>query len=103
LSQVSGEQNVSDQMNYARVISLNFRSADDLEIFYHKWDNWFPENMPIAISRTLVKTAENSTLMVAVYETEEIAERARKIVENFFQMETQRIHDIIEFHGEVMK
>jgi len=41
--------------------------------------------------------------MVAVYETEEIAERARKIVENFFQMETQRIHDIIEFHGEVMK
>ena len=56
-------------MNYARVISLNFRSADDLEIFYHKWDNWFPENMPIAISRTLVKTAENSTLMVAVYET----------------------------------
>jgi len=90
-------------MNYARVISLNFRSADDLEIFYHKWDNWFPENMPIAISRTLVKTAENSTLFVAVYETEEIAERARKIVENFFQMETQRIHDIIEFHGEVMK
>ena len=90
-------------MNYARVISLNFRSADDLEIFYHKWDNWFPEHMPTAISRTLVKTAENSTLMVAVYETEEIAERAREIVENFFQMETQRIHDIIEFHGEVMK
>ena len=90
-------------MNYARVISLNFRSADDLEIFYHKWDNWCPENMPIAISRTLVKTAANSTLMVAVYETEEIAERAREIVENFFQMETQRIHDIIEFHGEVMK
>ena len=71
-------------MNYARVISLNFRSADDLEIFYHKWDNWFPENMPTAISRTLVKTAENSTLMVAVYETEEIAEKAREIVENFF-------------------
>ena len=90
-------------MNYARVISLNFRSADDLEIFYHKWDNWFPENMPTAIGRTLVKTAENSTLMVAVYETEEIAEKAREIVENFFQMETQRIHDIIEFHGEVMK
>ena len=90
-------------MNYARVISLNFRSVDDSEIFNYKWDNWFPENMPIAISRTLVKTAANSTLMVAVYETEEIAERAREIVENFFQMETKRIHDIIEFHGEVMK
>ncbi len=90
-------------MNYARVISLNFRSVDDLEIFNHKWDNWFPENMPIAISRTLVKTAANSTLMVAVYETKEIAERAREIVENFFQMETKLIHDIIEFDGEVMK
>ena len=90
-------------MNYARVISLNFRSADDLEIFYHKWDNWFPENMPSAISRTLVKTAANSTLMMTVYETEEIAERAREIVEKFFQMETKGTHDIIEFHGKVMK
>ena len=50
-----------------------------------------------------MKTAANSTLMVAVYETKEIAERAREIVENFFQMETKRIHDIIEFHGEIMK
>ena len=51
-------------------------------------------------------TCENGSkfdLMMTVYKTEEIAERAREIVENFFQMETQRIHDIIEFHGEVMK
>lgn len=41
--------------------------------------------------------------MMTVYKTEEIAERAREIVEKFFQMETKRIHDIIEFHGEVMK
>ena len=59
--------------------------------------------MPSAISRTLVKTAANSTLMMTVYETEEIAERAREIVEKIFQMETKRIHDIIEFHGKVMK
>ena len=41
--------------------------------------------------------------MMTVYKTEEIAERAREIVEKFFQMETKRIHDIIEFHGKVMK
>ena len=31
--------------------------------------------------------------MMTVYKTEEIAERAREIVEKFFQMETKRIHD----------
>ena len=93
---------LESKMKYARVISLELKSAQDLETFYKKWDKWFPENMPKAVSRTLVRTSPNSTLMMAVYESEDIAEQARKIVQRFFNLETEHLHDIIEFHGEVM-
>ena len=90
-------------MKYARVISIELKSAEDLEAFYHKWDKWFPENMPKADSRTLVRTSPNSTLMMAVYESEDIAEQAREVVQRFFNQEVEHLHDIIEFHGEVMR
>jgi len=54
-------------MKYARVINIELKSSQDLEIFYKKWEKWLPENMPKAISRTLVRTSPNSTLMMAVY------------------------------------
>ena len=82
-------------MKYARVISIELKSAEDLETF--------PENMPKAVSRTLVRTSPNSTLMMAVYDSEDIAEQARKIVQRFFNLETEHLHDIIDFHGEVMR
>ena len=90
-------------MKYARVISIELKSAEDLEAFYYKWDKWFPENMPKAVSRTLVRTSPNSTLMMAVYESEDIAEQARDVVQRFFNLETEHLHDIIDFHGEVMR
>ena len=67
-------------MKYARVISIEFKSAEDLDEFYGKWDIWFPDNMPLAVSRTMVRTASNSTLMMAVYDNEEIAEEAKAAV-----------------------
>ena len=90
-------------MKYARVISIELKSAEDLETFYNKWDKWFPENMPKAVNRTLVRTSPNSTLMMAVYESEDKAEKARKVVQRFFNLEAEHLHDIIEFHGEVMR
>ena len=90
-------------MKYARVISIELKSAKDLEAFYYKWDKWFPENMPKADSRILVRTSPNSTLMMAVYESEDIAEQAREVVQRFFNLEVEHLHDIIEFHGEVMR
>jgi hypothetical protein len=72
-------------MKYARVINIELKSSQDLEIFYKKWEKWLPENMPKAVSRTLVRTSPNSTLMMAVYESEEIAESAREIVQKFFR------------------
>ena len=56
-----------------------------------------------AISRTSVRTGENSTLLMAIYKTEEMAERAREMADNFFKMEAQHLHEIIDFHGPVME
>ena len=100
LSQFPG---LESKMKYARVISIELKSAEDLETFYNKWDRWFPENMPKAVNRTLVRTSPNSTLMMAVYESEDNAEQARKVVQRFFNLEAEHLHDIIEFHGEVMR
>jgi hypothetical protein len=89
-------------MKYARVINIELKSPQDLEIFYKKWEKWLPENMPKAVSRTLVRTSPNSTLMMAVYESEEIAEQAREVVQRFFELASEHMHDVVELHGEVM-
>jgi hypothetical protein len=89
-------------MKYARVINIELKSSQDLEIFYKKWEKWLPENMPKAVSRTLVRTSPNSTLMMAVYESEEIAESAREVVHKFFDLASEHMHDVVELHGEVM-
>jgi len=89
-------------MKYARVINIELKSSQDLEIFYKKWEKWLPENMPKAVSRTLVRTSPNSTLMMAVYESEETAESAREVVQKFFDLASEHMHDVVELHGEVM-
>ncbi|NCX28957.1 MAG: hypothetical protein EBX20_09945, partial [Rhodobacterales bacterium] len=83
-------------MKYARVINIELKSSQDLEIFYKKWEKWLPENMPKAVSRTLVRTSPNSTLMMAVYESEEIAEHAREVVQRFFELASEHMHDVVE-------
>jgi hypothetical protein len=39
---------------------------------------------------------------LATYETEEIADEAKAIIETFFNVVAEHVHDIIAFHGEVM-
>ena len=90
-------------MAFARVVNLEYKSAEDVENYFKKWANWAPDNMPEAISRTSVRTGENSTLLMAVYKTEELAEQAREIADKFFKMEAEHLHDIIGFHGPVME
>ena len=88
---------------YARVVNLEYKSAEDIEIYFRKWEEWAPDNMPEAISRTKVRTGENSTLLMAIYKTEEMAERAREMADEFFKMEAQHLHEIIDFHGPVIE
>ena len=52
--------------------------------------------MPEDISRINVRTGENSALLMAIYKTEEVADK-------FFEMEAQHLHEIIDFHGPVME
>lgn len=59
--------------------------------------------MPNSVNRTLVRPSPIYTLMMAVYEREDMAMKARKIVQRFFDLSAERLHDIIEFHGEVMR
>ena len=59
--------------------------------------------MPKAVNRTLVKTLPNSSLMMAVYETEDIAEQARIVIQKFFNLKAEHMHEIIEFHGDLLR
>ena len=55
-----------------------------------------------ALSRTSIRTSENSLLLLTTYETDEIADEAKAIIEPFFKAVTEHVHDIFAFHGEVM-
>ena len=90
-------------MAYARVLNMEFKSGEDLEIFIGKWKNWFPENMPNVLSRTIVRTAENAFLLMATYEKEETATEAKEKVGQFFKTQANHIHEIIDFHGPVIE
>ena len=65
-------------MAYARIVNLEYKSAEDLEIYFKKWEKWAPDNMPEAIRRTNVRTGENSTLLMAIYRTEEWQKKPEK-------------------------
>ena len=89
-------------MAYGRLVSIEFKSKEDLVIFRNAWSNWWPDNVPTVLSRTSIRTSDNSLLLLATYETEEKAEEAKVIIEKFFEMLAHHVHEIIAFHGEVM-
>ena len=89
-------------MRYARVVNLEYKSAEDVDVFYRKWANWAPDNMPEAASRTNIRTIETSTLLMAIYKSEELAENAREMANKFFELQAEHLHEVIEFHGAVM-
>ena len=89
-------------MAYGRVVNIEFKSRDDLVMFRNKWSSWWPEKAIPVLSRTSIRTSENSLLLLATYESEEKAEEAREVVNIFFKENTEHTHDLIVFHGEVM-
>ena len=56
-------------MPHARIINTEFKSKEDLELSIIAWQKWSPDNMPVSLSRFIVRTGEKSTMMTAVYET----------------------------------
>ena len=89
-------------MKYARIVNAEYNSEDDLITFIAKWEKWCPDNMPPAASRHIVKTGPTSTLLMAVYETEEIAQTAGALVQSFFKDVAHLVHEMIAFDGEVL-
>jgi MarR-like DNA-binding transcriptional regulator SgrR of sgrS sRNA len=72
------------KMAYSRIVNVEYRSEQDMELFLSKWNSWMPHHMPDATSRTMVKTGPSSSLLMAVYSSSQVAENAREAVEVFF-------------------
>ena len=90
-------------MAYSRIVNVEYRSEKDMELFLSKWKDWMPKHKPVAASRTMVKTGQSSSLLMAVYASSEVAENAREVVEVFFDENRGHVLDIIAFHGEVLE
>ena len=82
-------------MAYARVLNIEYRSEKDQELYYEKWRQNNFKDFPDAISRTIIKTGPTSTMMMAVYKTEEFAEKARSIADKFLKDQGKHLHDIM--------
>ena len=90
-------------MAYSRIVNVEYRSEQDMELFLSKWNSWMPHHMPDATSRTMVKTGPSSSLLMAVYASSQVAELAREAVEVFFDENREHMLDVIAFHGEVIE
>ena len=90
-------------MAYSRIVNVEYKSETDMELFLSKWKVWMPEHMPVATSRTMVKTGPSSSLLMAVYASSQIAENAKDVVQVFFDENRDHMLDIIAFHGEVIE
>ena len=90
-------------MAYSRIVNVEYRSEQDMGLFLSKWKDWMPKHMPKAINRTMVKTGSTSSLLMAVYSSSQVADKAKEVVEVFFKENKQHMIDIIAFHGEVLE
>ena len=90
-------------MAYSRIVNVEYKSEKDMELFLSKWKDWMPEHMPIATSRTMVKTGPSSSLLIAIYASSKVAENAKEVVQVFFDENREHMLDVIAFHGEVIE
>ena len=89
-------------MPHARIINTEFKSKEDLEIAIIAWKKWCPDNMPVSLSRYIVRTGDNSTMMTTVYENEELLNQAQVIAAEQWKMYGHHVYETIVFDGPVM-
>ena len=88
-------------MAYARVVNVEYKSPKDM-----KNDNWLESSwhkdmgIPDALSTTVIRTGPNSTMLTAFCKTEELAEKAR-VLTNQFYGGTKHFHEIMDLNFEV--
>ena len=91
-------------MAYARVVNMEYKSIEDSEKAIKNWADVSIQKtlgFPEAISRTVIKTGPTSCINVAVYKTEQHAEKAQQLL-NQYGNETGIFHEIIDFQGDVV-
>ena len=86
-------------MPYARIISTEFKSEQDLEVAVIAWKKWCPDNMPASLSRHIVRTGDKSTMMTSVYENEELLNQAQIIAAQWWEMYGHHVYETIVFDG----
>ena len=89
-------------MPHARIINTEFKSKEDLEIAIIAWKKWCQDNMPVSLSRYIVRTGDNSTMMTTVYENEELLNQAQVIAAEWWKMYGHHVYETIVFDGPVM-
>ena len=86
-------------MAYARVVNMEYKSTEDMKNDSWEDSNWHDDmGLSDALSRTVIRTGPNSTMLIAVHKSEQLAEQAR-IITNQFCEGTSHFHEIIDFHG----
>ena len=86
-------------MPYARIISTEFKSEQDLEVAEIAWKKWYPDNMPASLSRHIVRTGDKSTMMTSVYENEDLLNQAQAIAAQWWEMYGHHVYETIVFDG----
>ena len=66
-------------MPYALVVNIEYKIPERREVAIKNWTEEGFKCFPPAASRVAIRTGPNSTMLVAIYETEEKAEDARHI------------------------
>ncbi len=88
----------------ARVVNMEYISIDDLENSIKNWaDRGMHKTMGFsdATSAKAIRRGPNFMILIATYETEKLAEKARETV-NQYIANTTHWHEIIDFPGDVI-
>ena len=89
-------------MAYARVVNIEYKVPQRLDAAIKNWTKEGFKSFPPSLSRVAIRTGPNSTMLVAIYETEAVAEKARSLANKFLEKHAQHLHEVLDFHGEVI-
>ena len=89
-------------MPHARIISTEFKSKEDLDVAVIAWRKWYPDNMPVSVSRHIVRTGEKSTMMTTVYENENLLNQAQEIAAQWWELYGHHVYETIDLMGQLL-
>ena len=89
-------------MACARIISMEFKSEEDFKIATEAWAEWYPENLPPAVSRNSVQTGPKSLMFIGIFENEEMMEQSTNAANAWYNMYGNHIYETVVFDGPVL-